>query len=264
MEQVLVNLAVNARDAMPTGGTLTVDTDVITVDEHIAAQYPNLRTGRYVRLRVSDTGAGMNRATLDRAFEPFFTTKPKGHGTGLGLATIYGIVTQAGGHAHLYSEPGQGTTFSALLPVTDEPVAEADEPAVGDIAGAGETVLLVEDDDSLRAITERILARNGYRVLSAASAADATRLAAAHDVDLLLTDVVMPDASGPDLAVELGERYPDLPVVYMSGYAESILATRTELPGGATLLHKPVSAQQLLGAIPRAIRLGARPATRRP
>jgi len=260
LEQVLVNLAVNARDAMPTGGTLTVDTDVCTVDAHMAAQHPGLRTGRYARLRVSDTGEGMSRATLDRAFEPFFTTKPKGHGTGLGLATIYGIITQAGGHAQIYSELGQGTTFTAMLPLTDEPLAVPEDQSLGELTGAGETVLLVEDDDSLRALTERILHRRGYVVLSAATAAEAIRLAATHDrIDLLLTDVVMPDSSGPEIAVALRRQHPALPVVYMSGYAESILATRTELPAGATLLHKPVSAHQLLSTIPRVMK--ARPVT---
>ena len=130
LEQVLVNLAVNARDAMPNGGTLTIDTDAVTVDEHYAAQHPGLQAGRYMRLRVSDTGTGMSKATLERAFEPFFTTKPKGQGTGLGLATIYGIITQAGGHAQIYSEPGHGTTVTALLPVTDEHRRDrAEQPA---------------------------------------------------------------------------------------------------------------------------------------
>jgi PAS domain S-box-containing protein len=263
LEQVLVNLAVNARDAMPTGGTLTIDTDLITVDAHIAAQHPGLRTGSFMRLRVSDTGTGMSRATLERAFEPFFTTKPKGQGTGLGLATIYGIVTQAGGHAQIYSEPGQGTTFTALLPTTDEPLADEFEPHPGELAGAGETVLLVEDDDSLRALTERILFRNGYHVLSAATAAEGSRLATVHDrIDVLVTDVVMPDMSGPDLAATLTGQHPNMPVIYMSGYAESILATRTDLPAGATLLHKPVSAHQLLSTIPRVIQ--ASPVTVRP
>jgi len=230
------------------------------VDAHMAAQHPGLRTGRYARLRVSDTGEGMSRATLDRAFEPFFTTKPKGHGTGLGLATIYGIITQAGGHAQIYSELGQGTTFTAMLPLTDEPLAVPEDQSLGELTGAGETVLLVEDDDSLRALTERILHRRGYVVLSAATAAEAIRLAATHDrIDLLLTDVVMPDSSGPEIAVALRRQHPALPVVYMSGYAESILATRTELPAGATLLHKPVSAHQLLSTIPRVMK--ARPVT---
>ncbi len=254
LEQVLVNLAVNARDAMPGGGTLTVETAAVTVDEHYAAQHPGVRTGRYMRLRVSDTGTGMSEATVERAFEPFFTTKPKGHGTGLGLATIYGIITQAGGHAQIYSELGHGTTVTALLPATDD-LAEPD-PAPGGSHrhGAGETVLLVEDDDSLRAITERILHRDGYAVLSAATVTDARRLAATSSgVDLLVTDVILPDLHGPALAAALHATDPALPVVYLSGYTETVLAARSTIPAGATLLTKPVSAHQLLRTVARAL-----------
>ncbi|GAA0938865.1 hybrid sensor histidine kinase/response regulator [Virgisporangium aurantiacum] len=254
LEQVLVNLAVNARDAMPTGGTLTIDTDMITVDAHYAAHHPGLHTGRYARLRVSDTGEGMSKATLERAFEPFFTTKPKGHGTGLGLATIYGIITQFGGHAQIYSEPGHGTTFAALLPVTEE-TTDRGEPTPGDDpGGAGETILLVEDNDSLRALTERILDRHGYTVLSAATVDEARSFVATHPaIELLLTDVVMPDLHGPALAAEIHRERPGLPVIYMSGYAESILAARSALPDDVILLHKPVSARDLLAAIPRSL-----------
>jgi CheY-like chemotaxis protein len=254
LEQVLVNLAVNARDAMPTGGTLTIDTDVIAVDAHFAAHHPGLGTGRYMRLRVSDTGSGMSKATLERAFEPFFTTKPKGQGTGLGLATIYGIITQAGGHAQIYSEPGHGTTFAALLPVTEETTDDSAQTADDDLGGAGETILLVEDNDSLRTLTERILDRHGYTVLSAATAAEARTFAATHPaIELLLTDVVMPDLHGPALAAEIQRERPDLPVIYMSGYAEPILAARSALPDDVVLLHKPVSARELLTAIGRAL-----------
>jgi two-component system cell cycle sensor histidine kinase/response regulator CckA len=256
LEQVLVNLAVNARDAMPTGGTLTIDTDVVTVDDHVAAQYPGLSAGRYARLRVSDTGSGMSKATLERAFEPFFTTKPKGHGTGLGLATIYGIITQFGGHAQIYSEPGHGTTFAALLPVTEEATDQGEPTADDDLGGAGETILLVEDNDSLRVLTERILDRNGYVVLSAATADQARAFVATRpDIELLLTDVVMPDLHGPALAAEIQRERPGLPVIYMSGYAESILAARGALPADVMLLHKPVSARDLLTAISRVMPL---------
>ncbi len=266
LEQVLVNLAVNARDAMPGGGTLTIDTGLVTVDEHYAAQRPGLRTGRYTRLRVSDTGTGMNRATVERAFEPFFTTKPKGQGTGLGLATMYGIITQAGGHAQIYSEPGQGTTITVLLPVTDESTGPLAAPADAHAPGSGETILLVEDDDSLRALMERILDRAGYAVLSAATAADARHLASEQpDVELLLTDVVLPDEHGPALADALHATQPDLAVIYMSGYTETILATRSTLPAGATVLTKPVSAHQLLNAIGRTLnRTPASPASTPP
>ncbi|MEV0565956.1 ATP-binding protein [Dactylosporangium sp. NPDC050588] len=254
LEQVLVNLAVNARDAMPGGGILTIETAPVTVDEHYAAQHPGTRTGRYMRLRVSDTGTGMDRATLERAFEPFFTTKPKGHGTGLGLATIYGIVTQAGGHAQIYSEPGHGTTIITLLPVTDDLTEPDATPAEQHRPGAGETILLVEDDDNLRAITERVLHNAGYTVLSAATVTDAQRLAAADpDIALLLTDVILPDTHGPALAAALHRARPGLPVIYLSGYTETILASRSAIPAGATLLTKPVSAHQLLRTVTRVL-----------
>jgi CheY-like chemotaxis protein len=264
LEQVLVNLAVNARDAMPTGGTLTIDTDVLAVDAHFAAHHPGLRIGRYMRLRVSDTGSGMSKATLERAFEPFFTTKPKGQGTGLGLATIYGIINQAGGHAQIYSEPGHGTTFAALLPVTEETADDSTQTSDDDPRGAGETILLVEDNHSLRALTERILDRNGYVVLSAATAAEARTFVATNpEIELLLTDVVMPDLHGPALAAEIQRERPGLPVIYMSGYAESILAARSALPDDVVLLHKPVSARELLTTIPRTLHPTRPPASTR-
>ncbi|WP_432826640.1 ATP-binding protein [Dactylosporangium sp. CA-092794] len=252
LEQVLVNLAVNARDAMPGGGTLTIETEAVVVDAHYAAQHPGLRPGRYMQVRVGDTGTGMSREVLERAFEPFFTTKPKGQGTGLGLATIYGIITQAGGHARIYSEPGHGTTVTALLPATEDTADTAGAPAAARPHGSGETILLVEDDESLRALTERILQRSGYTVLSAGTVDDARRLATAHArIDLLLTDVILPDLHGPALADEIRAVHPGVRVVYTSGYTETILASRGTMPPGATLLTKPVSAGQLLDAIGR-------------
>jgi PAS domain S-box-containing protein len=259
LEQVLVNLAVNARDAMVNGGTLTIDTDEITVDDHYTAQHPGMRSGRYVRLRVSDTGDGMSKETLERAFEPFFTTKPTGQGTGLGLATIYGIITQAGGHTQIYSERGQGTTVAALLPITDDAVKPAGNTVSASPPGTGQMILLVEDDDSLRALTERILHRSGYAVMSAGSAAEARDLADAADrLDLLLSDVVMPGMQGPDLALALCAGRPSLRVIFMSGYAETILAARSALPRDAVLLNKPVSAHQLLSTISRTLDAAAR------
>jgi PAS domain S-box-containing protein len=254
IEQVLLNLVVNARDAMPTGGTLTIATDPATIDEHSAAHQPGIRSGRYMRLCVSDTGTGMSQATIDRAFEPFFTTKPKGHGTGLGLATIYGIVAQAGGHVQINSQPGAGTTFTALFPATDEKADPTEPQPSGPAehrARHDETILLVEDEDSLRLLTERILTRHGYTVIVARNGIEAIEAAGRHPgaIDLLLTDVVMPRMNGHDLALHLQAARPALPVIYMSGYAEPLLAARATLPAGVTLLTKPVAEHHILAAI---------------
>ena len=260
VEQVLLNLVVNARDAMPTGGVLTVDTDPITIDDHTAVHHSGARAGSDMRLRVTDTGTGMSQATLDRAFEPFFTTKPKGHGTGLGLATVYGIVTQVGGHAQISSQPGVGTAFTALFPATHETAGAADVQLAEHIdirprRRHHETILLAEDEDSLRQLTERILTRHGYTVIAADDGPTAIEAAGRHPggIDLLLTDVVMPRMNGHDLATRLQAACPTLPVIYMSGYAEPLLASRTALPPGVTLLSKPVTEQQILAAIRRTL-----------
>jgi PAS domain S-box-containing protein len=255
LEQVLLNLAVNARDAMPAGGTLTIETSTSELDENYATQHPAVRAGRYMRLQVSDTGTGMSKATLERAFEPFFTTKPKGHGTGLGLATIYGIIATAGGHIQIYSEPGLGTTITVLLPATDETATQTTElPTQPGERGDGVTVLLVEDDENLRALTERVLARHGYTVLSAATAADAQHLAARRPrIELLLTDVVLPGTDGHTLATAVQAGHPTMNVIYMSGYTETILAARSTLPAGTTLLNKPVNPHHLLAAVARGV-----------
>jgi PAS domain S-box-containing protein len=259
IEQVLFNLVVNARDAMPTGGAITIDTAPVTVDERYAAHHPGTSAGRYMRLRVTDTGTGMSQATIDRAFEPFFTTKPKGQGTGLGLATIYGIVTQAGGYAQISSEPGAGTTFAALFPATREVMAaEADtpDPAVAvDHTRERTTILLAEDEDSLRLLNQRILTRHGYTVIAASSGPEALDLARqyAGAIDLLLTDVIMPHMSGHELAIRLQAINPTLPVIYVSGYAEPLLASRSSLPAGVTLLSKPVTEDEVLATIRRAL-----------
>ncbi|NJC82903.1 ATP-binding protein [Planosporangium mesophilum] len=253
--QVLVNLAVNARDAMPAGGILVIDTDNLAIDEHYAAHHPGARLGAYVRLRVSDTGTGMSPDTVERAFEPFFTTKPVGQGTGLGLATLYGIVTQAGGYAQIYSEPGVGTTVTVLLPATSDTTPSGETVTAAPRQGRGETVLVVEDEDNLRALTERILTRNNYHVITAANGAEALAVARQHagPIDLLLTDVVMPQMLGHDLARELLASHPDLRVVYMSGYAEPLLTIQKTMPSEVSLLSKPIQADVLLNAINRAL-----------
>jgi PAS domain S-box-containing protein len=251
LEQVLVNLAVNARDAMPDGGGLSIETENALVDEDYAASRPGVATGHYIRLRVSDTGAGMDEATLQRAFEPFFTTKPKGSGTGLGLATVYGVITQAGGQAFIYSEPGHGTTFTALLPAAE--VAPQPEPAHAARlrrAGGSETILLVEDEDALREVTARMLTRNGYRVLSAAGGAEAIEAATNHEeIDLLITDVVMPHMLGREVATRVVELRPNVGVLFISGYAQPVLGSRGTLDAGVALLEKPFAESALLDKV---------------
>jgi hypothetical protein len=254
LEQVLVNLAANGRDAMPSGGTLAIDTANVDVDEEYAASRPGLVPGRYVRVRVSDTGTGMEPDIIERAFEPLFTTKSIGRGTGLGLSTVYGIVNQAGGHVSIYSEVGQGTTFNLLLPVADRPAAE-EAVVPGAVAVAGlrgtETVLVVEDDSTLLDVANRILARNGYRTLTALDGTSAIELARRHPgvIELLVTDMVLPDMSGRDLASMLADLRPDIRVVYASGYAAPILAARSSLGADSIVLEKPFPATDLLAKV---------------
>jgi two-component system cell cycle sensor histidine kinase/response regulator CckA len=250
LEQVLVNLAVNARDAMPTGGRLTIDTAEVRVDEEHSAARAGLSPGRYLRLRVSDTGTGMPKNVIDKAFEPFFTTKPSGQGTGLGLATVYGIITQAGGTVQIYSEPGLGTTFTILLPVTDVQAQEAavEETAEG-LAGHGAVVLVVEDEDALREVTSRILKRGGYTVLAANGGEEALRLAAGTAVDVLLTDVIMPGMLGKDLADAVTTRHPRTKVLFMSGYAQPVLTNHGTLAADVHLLEKPFTSAELMRAL---------------
>jgi two-component system, cell cycle sensor histidine kinase and response regulator CckA len=252
LEQVLVNLAVNARDAMPGGGTLVIDTDNLAADDDYVATHHGVKPGRYVRMRVSDTGAGMPKHVLDRVFEPFFTTKPKGEGTGLGLATVYGIITQADGQVRIYSEPGHGTTVSALLPATDQPPsATAEASPARQHRRGGETVLVVEDEDALREVTSRILVRNGYHVLAAVGGNAAVELAAAHggDIDLLLTDVIMPKMLGKEVASRLAALKPGIRTLYMSGYAHPVLTSQGTLDPGVILVEKPFTASGLLAKI---------------
>jgi hypothetical protein len=251
LEQVLVNLAVNARDAMPAGGKLSIDTENTLVDPAYAAARPGLQPGRYVRMRVADTGTGMDRDTLARVFEPFFTTKPKGQGTGLGLATVYGVITQAGGHPRLYSEPGMGTTFTALLPVTDETAVAADVAKAVPAPAHGETVLVAEDEESLREMVARILTRHGYQVRTATTARHALEQASDLDqpIHLLLTDVVMPTMLGREVAARAQAIRPDLRVLYMSGYAQEMLDTQGSLDPGVTLIEKPFTEDGLLSRI---------------
>ncbi|HWN62326.1 MAG TPA: response regulator, partial [Streptosporangiaceae bacterium] len=251
IEQVLVNLAVNARDAMPSGGTLLVQTSVTDVDESHAAGRIGLPPGQYACMKISDTGVGMSRDVVDHAFEPFFTTKPKGEGTGLGLATVYGIVTQAGGYVQLYSEPDIGTTVTILLPATGQGVqaesASAQEPG----GGGGQTVLIVEDEPAMREVTRRILSRSGYNVIVAANGHEAIEIAESHtgDIDVLLTDVVMPRMLGKEAAERIRALRPGVKVLFMSGYAQGVLDSQGVVEAGVNLIQKPFSAAQLLATL---------------
>ncbi|HJW34823.1 MAG TPA: ATP-binding protein [Holophagaceae bacterium] len=244
VEQVLMNLVVNARDAMPEGGTLTLEVQNVDLDAEYAAAHPEVTAGPHVMLAVSDTGTGMDAATRERVFEPFFTTKPLGKGTGLGLATVFGIVKQSGGHIWVYSEPGIGTTFKVYFP--EAAPASAPPAATGDAKGeadpgGGETILLVEDEDQVRAVARDCLTRAGYRVLEVKNGQEAiTLLARAHSpVDLLLTDVIMPGMNGR-LVSELAQSIqPGLRVLFMSGYTDDAILRHGVLKEGVAFLEKP-------------------------
>ena len=248
MEQILLNLAVNARDAMPTGGTLNVDTENFTVDDEYAADHPVLDAGSYVRVRVTDTGAGMDRETLDRAFEPFYSTKPKDKGTGLGLATVYGIVSQTGGLVELHSEVGAGTTVTILLPSVAAAATEAEPPRRVERHRAGETILVVEDEELVLDVAKRILLQHGYHVLAARSGAEAYEILNGYRgaIDLLLTDVVMPGCTGKEVAERVCVLRPEIRVLYMSGYPESVVASQGDVDRAIRLLSKPFMAVDLL------------------
>jgi signal transduction histidine kinase/ActR/RegA family two-component response regulator len=252
VEQVVINLVVNARDAMPEGGTLTIRTSNFSVAEPMPAAGEMLPAGEYVRIDIVDTGSGIDPVIIDRIFEPFFSTKPVGAGTGLGLATVYGIVKQSGGHVIIASKQGEGTTFSIFLPRYAESAAaaaarrEGVEEAARDLTGAG-TILLVEDEDAVRLFSARALRNKGYKVIEARSGEAALVIMGqdSEPIDLLITDVVMPEMDGPALVEEVRQRRPDMKVIFISGYAES--AFRQQASDGSMLhfLAKPFSLKQL-------------------
>jgi PAS domain S-box-containing protein len=250
IEQILLNLAVNGRDAMSNGGTLTVATSNFTVNDEYASSHPLVEAGPYVRLRVTDTGAGMDAETLERAFEPFFSTKPKNKGTGLGLATVYGIVSQTAGMVELTSKVGVGTSVTILLPSVAAAVTDTkpDRPRRTIRHTAGETVLVVEDEELVLDVASRILTNQGYHVLRARSGAEALKAIARHAgrIDLLLTDVVMPGATGKEVAETVSAARPGIRVLFMSGYQESVIASHGVIDQGIRLLSKPFKAPDLL------------------
>jgi CheY-like chemotaxis protein len=256
VEQVLMNLAVNARDAMPDGGKLVVSTENMIMDEAFIRRYPYpVQAGPYVCLTVSDSGIGMDAETKARAFEPFFTTKEKGKGTGLGLSTVYGVVKQSGGYIDIYSSLGAGTTFKIYLPrVTEAITADAPSGAVTSFTG-NETILLAEDEGSLRTLTRNTLEQCGYKVLVAKDGVDALEVSEHYDgaIDLLLTDMVMPGMSGQALAQELTRRRPDIRLAYMSGYTGQTVGSQGPIDPGSVFLLKPFTRELLTRKIREAL-----------
>jgi hypothetical protein len=248
VEQAIVNLAVNARDAMPMGGHLRIETADVVLDETYARTHMGVKPGEFTMIAVSDDGHGMDAETRRHIFEPFFTTKEKGKGTGLGLATVYGIVKQTGGDIWVYSEPGQGTTFKLYFPRVFEPVSDSagSDPSATRQSG-GETVLVVEDEQAVRDLTVRILQQLGYTILTASSGGEALEISQTHagHIDLLLTDVVMPQMSGRQLADHLRESRPKTKVLFLSGYTENTVVHHGVLDAGVDFLPKPFSRENL-------------------
>jgi CheY-like chemotaxis protein len=254
LEQVVLNLAVNARDAMPGGGTLTIETADVRLEDDLPGADRRPIPGDYVRVSVRDTGHGMDERTRAHVFEPFFTTKEPGKGTGLGLSTVYGIIAQSGGYLTVESSLGEGSTFAVYLPRVEEaaPALVEEEPTPPVVLTGSETILLVEDDEGVRAFAELLLVQNGYLVLSAGDGPDALHIAERHPgpIDLLLTDVVMPRIAGPQLADAVERLRPGVRVLYMSGYAGD---TALGEAGGFALVPKPFTEEELLGMVREAL-----------
>ncbi|MFO7884242.1 MAG: response regulator, partial [Desulfobacteraceae bacterium] len=244
IDQILANLCVNARDAIPGVGKLTIETGRKTFDEQYCSEYPDFIPGDFVLLAVSDNGCGMDKKTLENLFEPFFTTKDLGKGTGMGLATVYGIVKQNHGFINVYSEPGQGSTFRIYLPrlIADTDIAEV-VPDKQEAVRGTETILLVEDEPSILRMTRMMLERNGYTVLAAATPAEALEKAKSHSstIELLMTDVVMPEMNGRDIAEKITALYPDIKLLFMSGYTANVIAHQGILDKGVAFIQKPFS-----------------------
>jgi len=248
IEQVLMNLVVNARDAMPQGGTLTIETANVQIAETFKGRHMAIKPGAYTLIAVSDTGTGMDEATQARLFEPFFTTKASGRGTGLGLSTVFGIVKQSGGGVEVYSVPGTGTSVKIYLPRIDQPLTVEPPQIRPRVAHGTETILLVEDDEMVRTLVHETLVRDGYRVLDAPDPIEARRVAEAFRgrIHLLITDVVLPKVSGREFARQLTRKRPDMKVMYMSGYTDSAVVNSGILQKEVAFLQKPFTPYSLI------------------
>jgi len=256
IQQVLMNLAVNARDAMPNGGKLTIETANAVLDEEYAGRHPGSIAGPYVLMTITDTGLGMDEETMGRIFEPFFTTKEEGKGTGLGLSTVYGIVKQSGGYITVHSQVTQGTTIKMYLPRVDQPkkerlTAQSDVLREPDSKGNQETILLVDDNESVRTAIGSFLKLKGFHVVQAGSGPEALRVVQNQDfpIDLLVTDVVMPEMSGTELYQNLQSKDPELKVLFLSGYTEEAIRRNGLLSSNSSFLSKPVTLKNLMSKI---------------
>lgn len=251
IEQILLNIAVNARDAMPKGGKLFIRTEDVELREEYVKEHAGTAPGRYVALSMSDTGTGMTREVQERIFEPFFTTKEMGKGTGLGLATAYGIVKQHNGSIYVYSEQGKGTTFKVYLPAADREAQAAGKKPSPALPGGSETILVVDDEPIIRSLVGEVLQPLGYRVLQASNSAEALTMCRVHDkpIDLLLTDVIMPGMSGKDLADAICAMRPSIRVIYMSGYPHESIVPHGILNQGVILLQEPLTGAALAGKV---------------
>jgi CheY-like chemotaxis protein len=251
MEQVLMNLCVNARDAMPDGGSLTLETENVLINGDYVEIHPWAKRGRYVLVTLTDTGCGMEKQTIDRLFEPFFTTKELGKGTGLGLSTVYGIVKQHDGMINVYSEVDKGSTFKVYLPVSERRAEQVGTKILGAPAGGSETILLAEDEESVCRLGRQILERAGYTVFTARDGEEAVEVFKQHDgkMNLLLFDVIMPQLDGHKAYERIREMQPDIPVLFTSGYNENAVHTSFVLHEGTALLQKPFASEDLLRAV---------------